>query len=213
MFKQIWFPEMVQHHIMSRHGKEDLNSRYYATTYPDVYAAAERTFGSWGEAIESCGLFLNRLWDGSFSPVKTFTIFFPLLAGLADDDIKHSLKQSLLDPDQFWGGNFIPSVSKDDPAYLDSLDNGGNYWRGNCWPPVTYMCWLSAREAGWYDISAMIAEKVNSQFMEYWLKFGHSYENYPAEGSVDHSFIYPGGPWGGARDTLSVGGASSVMHS
>ena len=56
MFKQIWFPEMVQHHIMSRHGKEDLNSRYYSTTYPDVYAAAERTFGSWGEAIESCGL-------------------------------------------------------------------------------------------------------------------------------------------------------------
>ena len=143
------------------------------------------------------GLFLNRLWDGSFSPVKTFTIFFPLLAGLADDDIKHRLKQSLLDPDQFWGGNFIPSVSKDDPSYLDSLDNGGNYWRGNCWPPVTYMCWLSAREAGWYDISAMIAEKVNSQFMKYWLKFGHSYENYPAEGNVDHSFIYPGGPWGG----------------
>ena len=56
MLKQIWFPEMVQHHIMSRHGKEDLNSRYYSTTYPDVYAAAERTFGSWGEAIESCGL-------------------------------------------------------------------------------------------------------------------------------------------------------------
>jgi len=56
MFKQIWFPEMVQHHILSRHGKEDLNSRYYSTTYPDVYAAAERTFGSWGEAIESCGL-------------------------------------------------------------------------------------------------------------------------------------------------------------
>ena len=56
MFKQIWFPEMVQHHIMSRHGKEDLNSRYYSTNYPDVYAAAERTFGSWGEAIESCGL-------------------------------------------------------------------------------------------------------------------------------------------------------------
>ena len=56
MFKQIWFPEMVQLHIMSRHGKEDLNSRYYSTTYPDVYAAAERTFGSWGEAIESCGL-------------------------------------------------------------------------------------------------------------------------------------------------------------
>ncbi|MFA6103311.1 MAG: hypothetical protein WCV67_15685 [Victivallaceae bacterium] len=56
MFKQLWHPEMIQHHIMQRNGKEPLNSYYYATNYPDVYAAAERIFGSWGEAIESCGL-------------------------------------------------------------------------------------------------------------------------------------------------------------
>jgi len=56
MFKQLWHPEMIQHHIMQREGKEPLNSYYYATNYPDVYAAAERIFGSWGEAIESCGL-------------------------------------------------------------------------------------------------------------------------------------------------------------
>lgn len=56
MFKQLWHPEMIQHHIMQRDGKEPLNSYYYATNYPDVYAAAERIFGSWGEAIESCGL-------------------------------------------------------------------------------------------------------------------------------------------------------------
>ena len=56
MFKQIWFPEMIQQHIMSRLDKEPLNSYYYATNYPDVYAAAERVFGSWGGAIEACGL-------------------------------------------------------------------------------------------------------------------------------------------------------------
>ena len=56
MFKQIWFPEMIQQHILSRLDKEPLNSRYYATNYQDVYAAAERVFGSWGGAIESCGL-------------------------------------------------------------------------------------------------------------------------------------------------------------
>ena len=56
MFKQLWHPEMIQHHIMQHNGKEPLNSYYYATNYPDVYAAAERIFGSWGEAIESCGL-------------------------------------------------------------------------------------------------------------------------------------------------------------
>ena len=56
MFKKIWYEEMIQNHILERQGNEALNSRYYATTYPDVYAAAERTFGSWGEAIESCGI-------------------------------------------------------------------------------------------------------------------------------------------------------------
>ncbi|MDD5699085.1 MAG: hypothetical protein PHH77_10760 [Victivallaceae bacterium] len=56
MFKKFWYAEMIQHHILERQGKEPLNSYYYATHYPDVYAAAERTFGSWGDAIESCGI-------------------------------------------------------------------------------------------------------------------------------------------------------------
>ena len=56
MFKQLWFPEMIQQHILSRLDKESLNSHYYSTNYPDVYAAAERVFGSWGGAIEACGL-------------------------------------------------------------------------------------------------------------------------------------------------------------
>jgi hypothetical protein len=56
MFKKIWYPDMITHHILQRQGKEPLNSHYYATNYPDVYAAAERTFGSWKEAIESCGI-------------------------------------------------------------------------------------------------------------------------------------------------------------
>ena len=56
MFKKIWSPELIQEHILSRYGQEPLNSHYYATTYPSVYAAAERFFGSWGEAITACGI-------------------------------------------------------------------------------------------------------------------------------------------------------------
>ena len=56
MFKKIWSPELIGEHIMSRYGQEPLNSHYYATTYPRVYAAAERFFGSWKEAIIACGL-------------------------------------------------------------------------------------------------------------------------------------------------------------
>ena len=51
MFKRIWTAEMIESHSYSTHSnKEPLNSHYYATHYPSVYAAAERIFGSWGEA-------------------------------------------------------------------------------------------------------------------------------------------------------------------
>lgn len=56
MFKKIWHSGMITHHILSKNGKEPLNSYYYATNYPDVYAAAEREFGSWKDAIEAAGL-------------------------------------------------------------------------------------------------------------------------------------------------------------
>ena len=56
MFKKIWTPDMIREFILSTKGKEPLNSHYFSTTYPSVYAAAERIFGSWADAIAFCGL-------------------------------------------------------------------------------------------------------------------------------------------------------------
>lgn len=142
------------------------------------------------------GIFQDRRWDGSFSRVKAMTVFYPLLAGIADDPVKANLRRMLLDPRQFWGDNLMPTVSRDDPAYCDGLDRRGNYWRGNCWPPTTYIVYLAIKEAGWDDIAAEYARRVCSQFLEYWNRYRHAYENYPAEGKVDHTFFYPGN-WGG----------------
>ena len=52
---------MIIEHILARHGRERLNSHYYATNYPDVYAAAERLFGSWKAAIEAAGLDYSKI--------------------------------------------------------------------------------------------------------------------------------------------------------
>ena len=70
MFKKIWSPELIEEHILSRYGHEPLNSHYYSTTYPKVYAAAERFFGSWKEAITACGLDYDEIrkykeWDNA----------------------------------------------------------------------------------------------------------------------------------------------------
>lgn len=62
MFKKVWTAEMIESHIhMTHDNKEPLNSHYYATQYPSVYAAAERLFGSWGEAINACGFNYNEI--------------------------------------------------------------------------------------------------------------------------------------------------------
>ena len=38
-----------------------MNSSFYSTYYPAVYAAAERIFGSWKNAIEACGLDYRKI--------------------------------------------------------------------------------------------------------------------------------------------------------
>ncbi len=142
------------------------------------------------------GIYQDRLWSGAFSTVKTMTNFYPLLAGIAEGAVAERLRAMLLDPAQFWGDNLIPTVSRDDPAYGDGLDGRGNYWRGNCWPPTTYIVYLALKEAGWDEAAAEYARRVVAQFMAYWRAYGHAYENYPPEGKVDHAFPYVGG-WGG----------------
>ena len=141
-------------------------------------------------------IFRNRYWHGGFSPVKAMTTFFPLLAGIADEPTRDALKQMLLDPKQFWGENVCPTVSRDDPAYCDGLDGRGNYWRGNCWPPTTYMVYLSIKQAGWDDVAADYASRACRMFLEPWNRHGHAYENFPAEGPADRPFLYVQ-PWGG----------------
>ncbi|MFZ2657282.1 MAG: hypothetical protein WAX69_20270 [Victivallales bacterium] len=61
MFRRKWDAKSIINHIMSRNGRKPLNAYYYATAYPAVYAAAERIFGSWGNAITDCGLDYGRI--------------------------------------------------------------------------------------------------------------------------------------------------------
>lgn len=56
VYRRKWDDKSIINHIMSRYGRKPLNSSSYATAYPAVYAAAERLFGSWGNAITACGL-------------------------------------------------------------------------------------------------------------------------------------------------------------
>jgi len=145
---------------------------------------------------EADGVFRDRYWEGGFSPVTAMTIFYPLLADIADPAAQQKLFAILTDPKQFWGENMIPTVSRSDPAYCDGFGGKGNYWRGNGWAPTTYTVYLAAKAAGWDETVAEYARRTWAQFMDDWRDHSHAYENFPPEGKVDHDFVFVNN-WGG----------------
>ena len=154
------------------------------------------------------GFFNNRFWDGSFSKVRTPTIFYPLMTGLADAKTAETLKGVLTDPDEFWGGNVIPTVSRRDPAFRETKQSDGywrgNYWRGNVWGPMNYIVYLSLVGTDWTDVRREYAARNRDQFMAEWKPWHRSCENYPPEGVTTKSHRFAGN---GGRDDHYMWGA------
>ncbi len=147
------------------------------------------------------GIYLNRFFNGDFSPVKTMDIFSPITAGIADAPTAAKLHSILRDPTQFWGENVIPTVSYDDPAFGDEPFRGeywqGNYWRGNIWAPTNYITYLALRKADWRETTLEFCAKSRRLFMDDWLEFHHANENYPPFGRTASTQMFCGN---GGRD-------------
>lgn len=75
---------------------------------------------------------------------------------------------AVLSPREF-GGPFGPSyVHREDPAFA-----AGVYWRGDVWPPLTYLLALAARRRGWRDeadtlVRQLVAGAEVSGLAEHW---------------------------------------------
>jgi hypothetical protein len=157
---------------------------------------AERVHGRIRERLfdASRGYYMNRFFDGSFSTVKTMTIFYPLMVDIGDEACREKLKETLLDPDQFWGENIIPTVSRDDPAYrCDPWRDEywlGQYWRGNIWPPTNYITYLALRNTDWHEVVGEFSKKSRRLFMDDWLPRHQAMENYPPVGCTPQTQLF-----------------------
>ena len=119
------------------------------------------------------GFYFDRHWDGSFSPRKAASNFFPLVARIPDGRRASQLVRHLLDPKEFWGEYVLPSISRDDPLFKEQ-----QYWRGTIWPPTNYLVYQGLKAYGFDAVAAEFAQKSLALFFRSWQNFQLCPENF-----------------------------------
>jgi hypothetical protein len=103
---------------------------------------------------EEDGLYLNRHWDGRFSRRLSPENFYPLAAGLADEEKVKRMMTTLLDPKKFWGDYPLPSISRDDSAF-----SGNTPGHGDVWAPMNYLIYLGLKRHDYHKEAAELSRK------------------------------------------------------
>ena len=127
----------------------------------------------WNERAHA---YVDRFWSGEFSSKLGPTMFYPLLGSIPDRDRADELvRLHLLNESEFWGEFVIPTISRDDAAFMDQL-----YWRGRIWPPVNYLIYLGLKCYGFDEVAHELARRSVRLFMTEWQWKGHCHESYNA---------------------------------
>ncbi|MDO8588019.1 MAG: trehalase family glycosidase [Armatimonadota bacterium] len=79
-------------------------------------------------------------------PVKTIQGFLTLTCGAATKEQASALVEQLRDPKQWWCAYPVPTVAIDAPKF-----SAQGFWRGDMWPPTTYLVLLGLNRYGYND--------------------------------------------------------------
>jgi len=127
---------------------------------------------------EELGIYCSRLWDadgkeGAFLTRMTPMNFYPLIAGVPDENRARRVLAHMSDPAKFWGDWILPTVSYDDPLFPQQA-----YWHGKVWPPVNYLVLRGLKRYGTPEQIAEFGRKSTDLFMRNWIRDRVCGENY-----------------------------------
>lgn len=137
-------------------------------------AARKGLEGLWDEEK---GFYYNRRTDtGVFSrriaPTNFYALFSP---DVSETRQRRMADEHYYNPDEFYGEWMLPSIARNDPAFMDQ-----NYWRGRVWAPLNFLTYLALARTGLSDVRHDLAEKSKTLFMKEWTEHRHVHENYSA---------------------------------
>jgi len=129
--------------IATELGRDDLARRYQIMIARRVEAIQRKMWDPQTRFFYS----LDRDSDRRIM-VRTPQGFLPLTAGAATVEQGSELARQLRDPDRWWTRYPVPTIARDEPQY----DPKG-YWRGDMWPPTTYLVALGLARYGHHDLA------------------------------------------------------------
>jgi glycogen debranching enzyme len=113
----------------------------------------------------------------TFSNTFSVNAFYPLITDQIDQERANIMLDHLTDTELFWGEYVIPTVSRQDPAFVKQ-----GYWRGRIWPPTNYLVFQGILNYADHDLSTEYAQKSVNLFMRSWNENYECYENWYANG-------------------------------
>jgi hypothetical protein len=119
------------------------------------------------------GIYCSRLWSGQFLTRLTPMNFYPLIAGVPDQERAAKVLAVMKDPTRFWGKWILPTVSYSDPVWPQQ-----DYWKGKVWAPVNYLVFQGVARYASPDAVRTLASKSVELFMRNWKAQGVCGENY-----------------------------------
>ncbi len=119
------------------------------------------------------GMYMDRFWNGDFSPRMAASNFYPLVAGVPDGRQANRMLETLLNETKFWGRHVLPTISRDDSAFDDQ-----QYWRGTIWPPPNYLVYQGLRRYRFDEVAGELASRSVDLFLRSWRDYQLCRENY-----------------------------------
>lgn len=123
------------------------------------------------------GFYYDVTFAGRQTGIKTIAGFFPLIAGIADEEQAGRLSMWLDDQDTFNRRHRIPVLAADEDGYQPR----GGYWSGSVWAPTNALVVRGLEQNGFHSQAKDIALNHLEALSRVYQDTGTIWENYPAD--------------------------------
>ena len=157
---------------MSHYLQEFEKEKYFRSRSNEIGKSINKW--CWNDEI---GFYFDVKANGGQFIKKTSGGFWPLLAGVCNEEQTKRLVEHLKNPKEFWRPIVFPTLAADEEEYEDD----GGYWCGGVWAPTNVMIIKGLEKNNYHEFAKNATEKYLDGMYKVFVKTGTVWENYAPE--------------------------------